>query len=211
MKMHGISESKFQTEVKPIMQKVFRGNSEWDPVFRPEMNLRRIIYPLRPYVGDESFEHLLHSIQVAASHVQDRGCFFSEIHDYPREFNHAYLTFPELVKGFKSPKKEGSKSFWEIDMEFSNYFMLYSEKGNWGLISSFEHFGLLGGMKEFMGIIQTQLPTIENQTYEFLRDFRGDPTETKSISKTRPIIEGMLKHIYDASKAEQLLRKTGWD
>lgn len=208
--MHGISDSEFQIEVKPIMQKVFRENSEWAPLFRPEMNFRRIIYPLEPYVGYKSFETLLNSVKLAASHVQDKGCFLSEIYDYQREFNHAYLTFSELVEGFKSPGGEGSTSFWEIDMEFSNYFMLYSEQGKWGLMSSFEHFGLLGGVENFMEIIDTQLPDIKNQTYEFLKDFRGDPTKTKGLSKTRPSIEGMLKHIYGAPKAKQLLKETGW-
>ena len=208
--MHGISEAEFQLRVQPIMKSVFQGKDEWDVLFSPEIDSRRIIFPPERYTNFEFFKLLLEPLVEAATSIGDSACYLSEVHKYSREYNHAYIHLSELIESYTAPSMSEKLIFMQLDMEFSDYFMLYSEYGKWGLFSSFEHFSLLGGSYEFMKIIEHRIPDIESQTYEFLKHFRGEPRDERDLSQGRQLIGGMLNHIYGSSKAERLLRETGW-
>ena len=210
LEMHGISEAEFQLRVQPIMKSVFQGKHEWDVLFSPEIDSKRIIFPLEIYTDLDLLRLLLEAIVEAATFVGDNGCYLSEVNQYPREYNHAYIHLSELIEGYVAPRMSRKLFFMQLDMEFSNYFMLYSEYGKWGLFSSLEYFSLLGGSNEFMKIIEHRIPDIESQTYEFLKHFRGEPRDERDLSQGRQLIGGMLNHIYGSSKAERLLRETGW-
>ncbi|MDB9524570.1 hypothetical protein PN498_01100 [Oscillatoria sp. CS-180] len=203
--MNGISDYDFQNRVKPILDKTIHGSDEWEVVFSEAIDRKRILYP---FTNERvCLKKYIEPLIEAANAISDTGCYLSEISGGHGSYSHAYIHLSELLDFFAKPY--GMSKPVDIDLTL-NYFILYSEHAKWALFSSFEDFALLGGVEEFMRVFEAKVPNLKNQTYEFLTDFRGDPSNVKGVSKSRSIIKNMLEHIYDASKAEQLLKETGW-
>ncbi|MGD1930785.1 MAG: hypothetical protein ACFB12_17925 [Leptolyngbyaceae cyanobacterium] len=209
--MHLLSEEEFQLSAQPMMQKVFREDREWYFLFKDEIDTKRILYELNLYTSHGSRQMLLSALVEAAKSIDDEACYLSEMHFGPKERKHACIPLSELLEGFTATSEMSEKLITnKLNIDSPIYFVIYSEQGKWGLFPSFEHFGFLGGSPDFMHVIESRVPGLEVQTYEFLQYIQGENTSREITAQSRPRVKYLLEHMYGSIKAERFLQETGW-
>ncbi|EAZ92768.1 hypothetical protein [Crocosphaera chwakensis] len=83
--------------------------------------------------------------------------------------------------------------------------VLYSPSGKWGLMTSHEYYGLLGGTHEFMDKIRRIIPNLDEQVYGFLKLWQQH--KANNIGAKTDWLSGLLTQIYDKETALKILRK----
>ena len=208
--MHLLTEDEFRSKAFPMMQKVFRKDEEWYFLFKDEIDAKRILYPFNLYIPSEFRQIFLSALVESAKGINDEVCYLSEMHSGPIGRKHACIPLSELVEGFTATNSMSEKLITARLNIDPIYFVIYSEHGRWGIFPSFENFGFLGGISDFMHIIEGAIPNLEAQAYEFLQYIKGENTSMEITTQSRPRVKYLLEHIYDSLKAERLLQETGW-
>lgn len=226
--MHGIETSEFESDIRPILNKTFQGIDEWSPLFTPKISVKRLVYPLDIYDHTCS-KLLLDTISKAARCVGDAGCFFSDNYYFTSQLHshgtragyaHAYIPIHELTPTFIGETDINKSEFGdlenyceELDLVWTDYFRIYSEHSEWGLLLSFEHFGILGGSVQFMSMVENEICNLDEQANNFLDVFLGDPNDYRSRSSRNSAahhIFNMLKYTYGEPESVQMLKNLGY-
>lgn len=209
--MHLLTQEEFQSRAQPMMQKVFQEDEEWYFIFKNEIDAKRILYPFNLYTFSESRQTFLAALVEAAEGINDEVCYLSEMHFGSTNRKHACIPLSELVEGFTATPPISEKLITErLHINAPIYFVIYSEQGRWGLFPSFENFGFLGGSSDFIRAIDSKMPDLEAQTYDFLQYIKGENTSREITARSRPRVKYLIEHMYGSLKAERLLKETGW-
>jgi hypothetical protein len=191
--MKSLSRLKIVSFGKPMYHKVFqdyRGATEQP--FSEDQKERFLLFPCDFLLSKD----VANSLAVSAKSNSENFLLVT------------YIVSPEY-------EKENNQKFWLID--FSELeelwkeigpveYALFSIKGDWGVIFSYERFALLGCTKEFACILRENFPEIDTQIFSFLeywKDYEKEPY----ISTTW--IPPLLSHLYGIEKTKELLLKTG--
>jgi hypothetical protein len=156
---------------------------------------------LYPYIAGVPDDELMKSIAATASKLGDNGFYLSASfgHLYPELYTyHWYITFDEAL------------NYKEVTLPHIMDYTLYSPQGLWGIVTSDESHGVLGGINSFVDEIIQLNPEVESQALDFIEFWR-------SVKKLTPQkvnanwMEILLKNTYGKDKAKQLMQGAIWD
>jgi hypothetical protein len=86
--------------------------------------------------------------------------------------------------------------------------VIYSPQGKWGLMYSFENYGILAGVEKFMGKICQTFPSIDQQILEFLNYIR----ECIDIHGQEKVVitwlGSFLQNVYGSDRAKIMLKES---
>lgn len=160
--MQVLNEAEFHRKAEPILRQIFINDDPFGQSFAPDVPARRIIYEYFYQIEPP----LLDAVVAVASMLGDTGCYLSSLWRVSEEVTdkppyHWYIPFSEI-----SVYKEGSS---KLKFVLSSENVLYSPQGKWGIMTSHEHHGLLGGTLEFVEEIHRRVPNFDEQIYGFLK------------------------------------------
>lgn len=211
--MRILTEMEYQQEAQPVFQQIFLRGSMMQP-FSPSITERVIIYRCELY-----FDPLLtQGLFAGATRVGDVGCYYTQLWRTQGKSNDAYIPLSELCEifgvssdhpWFSSPDLEVDLSHLDLEkyINIVGENALYSATGQWGITSSHERFGALGGSPEFMEEVRRFVPNLDRQVYDFLRNYQVSKAEGMRL--TLGWLPGFLSHIYGQKAAEQILQEAG--
>ncbi|NJL56664.1 hypothetical protein HC928_17015 [bacterium] len=187
-----LSESTFQAVAQPALHRVFIREDPYAEPFAPVIQHRRLLFE---YMY-EMETPLLDAVIRAAKSQGEHG-FYVSIYDRPPEAEqqqpyHWYISFAEIG------------SYHLLVGPLTNF--VYSPHGSWGIMATYEHFGLLGGNEAIITSIAHDIPDLDSQVFEFLRYWEWNAQNYSSVVNWVP---GVLRHIYGRERANKLLQN--WD
>ncbi len=190
--MYTLSEERFRKEAAPALRRIFEREDPWDQPFARSVEIRRLLYP----VSCVPEPWLLDAIAYAAKETGDLGFYWSVIERPASEAQdrpyHWYIPFAEMT----------------IYESFSDPFVLenvlYSPRGQWGIMTSHEDHALLGGTLVFFQAMRKVAPEFDNMNQ--VRDFLSDWKEHRArYGSDISWIPGLLTNVYDAETTHHLL------
>jgi hypothetical protein len=206
--MHPLTEPQFRQEAEPMLRKVFVNDNQFGQPFAPNVLGRIIIYPCNGYIESP----LIDAIVATAQKFGDTGCYISLLPTkYPYGHNNCYVPLPEFLSFYAGTAEEDIQKRLSLDMDvYSLDLVIYSSSGKWGVMTSHERHGLLGGSKEFISEIRADVPNLDQQVYGFLERLRlllvatgrnpPDVTVNKGLS-------GLLAHVYGQQEGKRILQQ----
>ncbi|MEL4897288.1 hypothetical protein [Crocosphaera sp. Alani8] len=213
--MHTLTYPEFQRDAEPVLRQVFVGNHDAEP-FQSHVEDRLFLF--LPDGGDLERKHywkrqLAEALAHAAQSIGDTGSYlavFWELSKEPLENAYAYIPISELVDALAYPPcpHGGSKQVWaQLDVPSGLGYCLCSTNGSWGLLTTMDEYGFLGGSSEFMQAVRSYFPDIEKEVLEFLHDLRLDQIYGDKINMEW--LKQVLGHVYGAKTAQQLIVDSG--
>ncbi|MEL4897289.1 hypothetical protein [Crocosphaera sp. Alani8] len=213
--MHTLTYQEFQRDAEPIFRQVFVGPHDTEP-FQSHVEDRIFLY--LPWGGDlernDYWERqLAEALAHAAQSIGDTGSYLAvlwELSKEPVENGYAYIPISELADALFYPSSPhgGSKQVWEqLDIPINLAYCLCSTNGHWGLLTTLDEHGFLGGSSEFMQAVRSYFPDIEKEVLEFLHDVRLEHVHEDKINISW--LQQVLSHVYGAKTAQQLIVDSG--
>lgn len=203
--MRVLTEQEYLQEAKSALRQIFVNENYTGEPFSPQISERRIIYEYH-YKLTQPLDDVVFQ---AISKLKEEGVYWSLIWKLPEEDiqnpNYCYISLSEFTSLYI---KEKHKDYNKIRYFAVSENILFSPQGKWGIMFSDEGYALLGGVPEFIEIIEQAFPEINSQVYAFLETLRVDKhmfSNTTNISWLR----GLLTHIYGEEEAKKMLRKSG--
>ena len=191
--MRSISELEFSEQFEPIMHRVFSQLNPYGQPFHGSVRHRRLLYPFT-YALSEPW------LQPITEGMRQLG-------------EDAFL-----VSALNRPDPQNVSQFeyhWRVDIKEVNKYRelvysqenaIYSINGFWGIICSGEDHALFGGSKAICGLIDHQVPDMEERLSKFVADWKYYHTDRGiELDWLYP----MLAHVVGEEQAKVLLRSEG--
>ena len=206
--MYTLTEPEFRQQAEPFLRQVFINDDQFDQPFTPDILGRRIVYPCNGCIESP----LINAIVAAAAKFGDTGCYISLLPTkHPYGHNNYYISLSEFMSVYAGTEEEDVQKRLSLDIQiYSLDLVIYSSSGKWGIMTSHERHGLLGGSLEFIEEIKAFVPKLDEQIYGFLERLRlllvdtgrnpPDVTRNKWLS-------GLLTHVYGQQEAEKILQQ----
>jgi hypothetical protein len=204
--MYTLTETQYSLEAEPMLRKVFINDNPYNQPFSEKVTARIIIYPCK-YSIEKALP--IQALIDAAAMLGDTACYISVLMAAPDELRHCYIPLSELLEGYDgipgSEKLIGARL--GID-PYEMYTTIYSAQGKWGIMTTDESHGILGGSQEFINEIRKAVPNLDNQVYGFLKRLRWYLENVgmgSDISQNEWLLV-LLAHIYGQDQAEKLIQ-----
>jgi len=170
--MYAITREQFHAEVEPILRQVFVDYQPRFPsyLFSDEIPERLMIYPCLCEIESIAPE----TIMGAVAQAGDEGCYFYTIDDAEDRDTCCYVPLSEFVKGYAG--EPGSEELIGARLHINVYgsqTCIFSPRGEWGIRSTREWVGFLGGSQTFINVIRELTPNLEQQVYSYLEHLRS--------------------------------------
>jgi hypothetical protein len=175
---------------------VFRTTDTFGTPFTAHVESRIILYlALTPVTTS--------AVVAAAAALGETTAYFSQIEDYQGPDLAAFMTTD--LYGDDDPEQR-QRRHWLVDLSANSYPLVpdvglsmtdtavYSTRGTWGVLVSFESFAVAGGSRQFMDALKAALPGLDEQAVAFCR--RYAPVE---------MLPTLLDHLYGPMIASRLL------
>lgn len=200
--MYTLSQNQYQPEAEPIFQRVFITDDPLaNEIFSPAMKARIIFFALTEQIEIP----IMDAVIASATNLGDSGCYISLTEQWDKNpANNCYIPFSE----FSLPEIDLPK----LGMYFVSDYFIYSSSGKWGVLVSSAHYGLLGGSQEFIEGVRGAFPELDREVYDFLqywKNYRDDAVSRGHKSTLGDWLPVLLRHVYGAEEAENLLQETG--
>lgn len=201
--MKVITEDEFVRKVEPELKQVFLNREPHSPMFGDNVESVRVLYEYRP--PDRS---IVDAIIQAASAIGDTGLYISvlnrPISGRSTSPEHWWVPFDEV-----STYLSGNTEVFHFAYQLEN--VIYSPTGQWGLMYSFENYGIVAGNQAFMDKFSCRFPRIDQQILAYLSyvkeciDVHGK--EKVNVGWLSPF----LSKIYGSEDAEAMLKEADLD
>ncbi len=203
--MRTLTEDEFKSEAEPALRRVFASDTPFDQQpFASNVPVRRVVFGLEYDLKYIVRSPLIDAVVSAASNIGDKGCYFTVLWRMNKEangeFNHWYIPFSEI----SVYKRCDGKVF---NFAFNSENVLYSPQGKWGIMTSHEYHGLLGGSQDFMDEVRRQIPDIDEQVNDFLKLWQHYKIHSPGAETNW--IAGLLTQIYGHETAKEMLLEVG--
>lgn len=192
--MRFLTTADYHAEAEPLLRNVFLSNNPRNPRFGPKAELKKLLYE---YLTPDP--QVVETLIQVASTSGDQGFYLSVLVDQGKNFSHWWIPFEEVSLYFSS----------DPDIfQYANHFetVIYSSQGNWGLMSSFEHFGILAGVHDFVSQVCPKLPGIEEQIEGFLSYVSECKKEWGAERVDLGWVPSLLNQLYGSEMAQSLLQ-----
>ncbi|MGK7874023.1 MAG: hypothetical protein AB4426_12135 [Xenococcaceae cyanobacterium] len=213
--MHILTKEEFIQKVEPMLRRVFVGNDMTKP-FLQNVEERIVLY--FPIGGDLERSiywerQLAEALSQATKSISEPGCYLVSVwegdivtYGGPQKNRYAYISQSELVDALAAPPGSSKRVWTRLNISHLD-FCLCSVNGDWGLLTTVDDHGFLGGNSEFMQVVRQVYPEIETQVLEWLHDLRLEQMSGEGINVKW--IKEMLSHVYGANNAEQMIVNSG--
>jgi hypothetical protein len=208
--MRILTECEYQFEAEPFLRMVFTSDNPFAEPFNQKVEARRLIFDYHYELESPLADAIIES----AINLGEGECYMSDLWRGPgTNINGEKIYSPEhwhmSLKEFEVIYlgKGGFAEFKDFDLGdvFSSEHVIYSTKGEWGVMMSHERFGLLGGSSEFIAKIEELFPELNNQVYGFLDYFRY--FKNNYAQATLEWIPPLMSHVYGIERATSLLQE----
>lgn len=190
--MRVVSEQEFQQEAFPTLRQLFLTDDPYGPSFGPASEERLVLFPYKLCLEPP----LLEIIVKTAKSLQEDGFYVSILRPPPLEERlqpyHWFVSFEDL------------EEYQTLVGPLEN--VIYSPKGTWGLMGSYEWHGLLGGRRSFINTVKSQLPNIEKGVIDFLVEWKGFQEKHGADVEW---VSNLVFQAYDTAKGLHLLKSVG--
>jgi hypothetical protein len=187
--MHLLSEEAFQTTAKRALRCIFIRDDPYDAPFAPEIQARRILF-----MYDYEMEPPLRDAIIDTAAARGEEAFYYSILGYHSSetampiYQTWYVPFTDLV------------SYHARVEPVEN--VIYSPSGLWGIMSSHESHGLLGGTADFIEAIRQRVPDLDQQVVAFIERWNNYKVDYNANIQWLP---HLLTHVYGEAEAKKLL------
>ena len=197
--MRILTDSQYEIEAKPILQKIFVNGDPYSESFLPHITQKVILYPCHEILEIK----VVNALVKAALTIGDVECYLSNLWEYDQYGSHCYILLSELFE-FYTCSSEKAKLI-DLQFNYSQEYVLYSGNAKWFLFVSHEYYGLLGGSSEFITTVKQAFPNLEQQVKDFLQNYHC--MKAAGIALTLDWLPRLLTYVYGKEAAEKLLRE----
>ncbi|WP_107669627.1 hypothetical protein [Cyanothece sp. BG0011] len=198
--MYILTELQYKKEAEPILKKIFIDDDPFGKCVNSSIEESLIVFPCRSYIEP----HLIEGIIKVAYKLKEKNCYLTNIFRYDDTPNHYYISLSELSEEYLRSSSNISSN--EVTLKIDDWieYVIYSEKGTWGLMISHERHGILAGSSQFINIIRQSVSDLDNQVHLFL-----DKIESLRFSPNATLewVPELLYHIYNKEKAQEMLSR----
>ncbi|MGK7954041.1 MAG: hypothetical protein AB4063_02045 [Crocosphaera sp.] len=197
--MYILTELQYKKEAEPIFKHIFTDDYPYGKCVNSSIEESLIIFSRSS--GDVETD-LLEGIIEAASKLKEKNCYLTNIFRYEETPNHYCLSLSELSEEYLRSSSNISSNEVTLDIDDWIEYVIYSQRGTWGLMISHERHGILAGSSQFITIIRQFVSNLDDQVYLFL-----DKIESLSFSPNATLewVPELLYHIYNKEKAQEML------
>ena len=159
--MRILDEAQFNSEAKPVLEKIFNTNVPPGDSILLNSNIdgRRILFLPEIYINND----LIDAVIFAAKSTDESGCYVSLTDKISTQPNHCYIPLEEMHVALV----EGTLHHIH-GIDFWSDYAIYSSRGYWGLLASSAKYGLLGGSSRFIERVESIFPSLNTQLYDFI-------------------------------------------
>jgi hypothetical protein len=201
--MFVLTRQEYHQRAEPELRKIFLGTNSHLPLFGSNVEDVKILYEYLP-----PDTQIINAIIQSASALGDTGLYISITNQRifidetkPPEPWHWWVPFDEIPIYLSG----------NTDLFGSAYLLenvIYSPQGKWGLMYSFEKYGILAGTKDFIEHFSGNFPSIDRQILQYLDLFR-ECINVDGLEKTNLTWLGsFLKKVYGTDAARALLQES---
>ncbi len=195
-----LTAEEYYNEVLPPLKIIF-GSIPPDPFLKPFTNsidCKRILFEYNFIPNSEFLKGLQFSVQ----------------REYLEET--FYLAIVEGLDSIESIPLE----VWKISFNSYNDFLInehtysialenviFSLNGNWGIISSHESHGVIGGSEQFINTLKDMLPMLDFQVIQFLNYWKS---YHEDFGVNIDWLPTLMEHVYGMETAQKMLKENGY-
>jgi hypothetical protein len=194
-----LNELEYQIQAESILRQVFTNDDPTENPFSVNIPERLIVSP-----WDYMETKLIEAVIIAASNSGDRNCYLTNLGRYEGEANHYYISLAELHDKSALLSHVTGANQVILDIFYWRDYIIYSDRGLWGIMISHEDFAVIGGSSEFIYKLHELVPDLDRQVYPFLEKFKS---LNVMLHRDFDWIPKLLTHIYGQDKAKQLLEE----
>lgn len=157
--MKALTEREYRQNAEPALRKIFLDDDPRLTEFGESAESVKLLYE---YIPPE--DEITKSLLSIASSMGNDGFFFSNLSRNKTDttvMEHWWVPFDELDL-YLSRRKDVFGDIYQLEN------VVYAPDGTWGIISSFEQFGLLAGTQNYIDKCADALPTVEQGMERFL-------------------------------------------
>ena len=191
-----LNELEYQIQAESILRRVFTNDDPTENPFSVNIPERLIVSP-----WDDVKTELIEAIITAASDSGDRNCYLTNFGRYTGEANHCYVSLAELHDENAYLSYATTVNGVSLDIFCWIDYVIYSDRGTWGIMISHENFATIGGSSKFIYKLRELVPDLDRQAYPFLEKFKS---LSVMLHRDFDWIPKLLTHIYGQDKAKQL-------
>jgi hypothetical protein len=196
--MKNLTEHEFCIESQPALRKVFLNDDPRRIKFGSSVESKIFVYEYWP-----PSISLTNAIIDTVLQFEEEGFYFSNLirneEGIGCDTHHWWIPFSDKSIYFS----ENTDIFHHV-YQMEN--VLYSPNGSWGLMSSFERFGILAGSKNIVEGVYRKFPSMTNQIFDFLNYVK----DTKAVYGNQNVdiswLFPLLVEIYDVDTASQMFK-----
>lgn len=170
--VRALTEKEYLKSAEPALRKVFLSDNPCLTGYGESAESVRLLFEYAP--PEDEMTKLLLKI---ASGTGCDGFFFSNLNRNKLDMTtpeHWWIPFDEIDL-YLSRRKDVFGDIYQLEN------VVYAPDGTWGIMTSFEHFGLLAGTKDYVGRCVEAVPSIEQNVEKFLeyiREYKESDPET---------------------------------
>jgi hypothetical protein len=202
--MRFLTAADYRTEAEPALRKVFLSDSFCHQQFGVNAQSRKFLSEYCPPDPE-----IIEAIARSASNLGDDGFYLSVLgiqrFDDSIEFDNWWIPFNEM-----SIYLSNNSEIFHCANQLEH--AIYSPQGKWGLMWTFGSLGILAGVDEFVRQVCQDLPQIEQQARDYLKDISESKTEWGehiSIIDRLDWIPGLFARLYGRESTEKMLQEVG--
>jgi hypothetical protein len=208
-----LTEDQFRQEAEPQLERLFADYTTRCELerFAPTITQRQLVYPC--HCGDFTEALPVKTLVAAAAAVGDEGCYLSSLFRSEGKPNHCFIPLAEMLiihGDLRGEERHAALTSLNFSYAMSVYNLesvVYSPQGKWAIRMTHEHYGLMGGVPEFMAIIESGVPNLSQQVYDFFDRYRNWGSRKPHLHWVPPL----LAHIYGPERAETLVAESKLD
>jgi hypothetical protein len=197
--MRILNELEYQIQAESILRQVFTNDDPTENPFSVNILERLIVSP-----WDNVKTKLIEAVITAASNSGDKNCYLANLGQYKGEANHCYMSLTELHDENAYLSYGTVVDGVNLDIFLWIDYIIYSDRGSWGIMISHEDFAVIGGSSEFICKLHELVADLDRQVYPFLEKFKS---LSVMLHRDFDWIPKLLTHIYGQDKAKQLLEE----
>lgn len=190
--------------------KVFSEEDAFGEPFRPEIAVRRILFPVRYVLRPP----LLEGVIAAAKKVGDTGFFVSVVESEGSPWTGEWRKLPEETRrvpyDWYVPVEQAANYYPTVKVYGTNN-AIYSPSGKWGILISDEDHAVVGASGDFVATVSNHVAEMDSQVYEFLGYWKEIHEKRDRPGKRIDLtwLPRQLSHCYGKEKAKTLLEESG--
>jgi hypothetical protein len=199
--MRILTETDYRQESELALRKIFINDNPRDPCFGSNAEVRKLIYEYHP-----PEYKLVSAIMQCASKLSEQSFYISILtrssSSNTEEPFHWSVPLSE-VSTYLSVNTDIFRFAYQLEN------VIYSPNGLWGIVGTFENFGILAGKSEIINEVVSVVPEIDQQVYDFLSHIITCVREWGMEGVNIGWLPNLMNQIYGKEASLRMLKESG--